>query len=123
MHECSAVLQVKFRKMPPHDLGSLQAAISAFIQQHHVDEGVMPSTQQLKEANQLDILHELKQHGGRQGVAASMQLQCIDPRMRFPTVALAVKALQSFAEQHQEDPQRAPTFAELRQAGRNDLAV
>lgn len=50
-----------------------------------------------------------------------MQLQCPDPRLKFPSVALAAEALLSFAEQHQADPQRTPSFAQLRQAGRHDL--
>lgn len=116
-------MQPKFRKVQPRNLGSLQAAIGAFIQEHHINEGVMPSTWQLEEANRLDIVDALRQHGGRKRVAASMQLQGSHSRLKFPTIALAATALQLFAKQHHEEPQIAPSFTELRQAGRQDLIV
>ena len=79
--------------------------------------------QQLREANRLDIVLGIRQQGGRHRVAASMQLQCYHPKLKFPTVAVAGKALQAFAKQHQLDPHRAPSFTELRLAGRHDLIV
>ena len=62
-----------------------QAAISKHIQGCNINKGVMPSTQQLREANRLDVLLSISLRGGSKGVAASMQLKCLDPRLVVPT--------------------------------------
>lgn len=117
-----AVLQLRTSKPKPQDMARLRDAIIAFNQEHNLDKRVLPLTRQLREANRRDILAEIAQQGGRKRVASMLQLLYLDPRAGFPTIGLAAEALRSFAEQHQDDPHRAPSLAELRQAGRHDLA-
>lgn len=56
-------------------LESVQADVRAFIKDHGLCEGVMPLTQQLREANQRDLVSSIQNHGGSKQVAASMYLQ------------------------------------------------
>ena len=58
---------------------------SKHVQDYNNSQGVMRSTQQLREANRLDILLSIPLRGDRERVAASMQLKCLDPRLLVPT--------------------------------------
>ena len=116
--ECINVLQ-------EHTLESLQAALRAFIKDHGVCEGVMPSFWQLEEANQLDIMFGIARLGGSKQVAASMQLQFAarNPR-KFETLASVVQAVQSFVQQHAsaELAGDMPKSRVLRRAGQAHLS-
>ena len=100
---------------------SAQAAIRAFIEKHDVPEGLMPTNQQLIAAGCPNLKKKIARLGGMRKVAASMNLLC--STAQYPTLDLAVKALQQFAQEQYGDPSRAPSYARLLQADRSDLIV
>ena len=107
-----------------HDVPKLlrtRAAIRTFIKEHDVLEGLMPTNQQLISAGQTDLKNSIVQLGGLRKVAASMDLLC--STARYPTLDLAVKAMQEFAQEQYGDPSRAPSYRRLRQMDRSELTV
>ena len=107
-----------------HDVAKLlrtRAAIRAFIKEHDVPEGLMPTRQQLITAGQTDLKNSIIQLGGMRKVAASMDL--LYSTARHPTLDLAVKAMQQFARERYGDPSTAPSYNRLLQADRSDLII
>lgn len=102
-----------------HSLENAQAAIRAFIEEHNIPEGLMPTNQQLTSAGQHRLRTSIMRLGGMKKFAASMHLQF--STSQAPTLTLAAQGLQLYAQQHLADPGRAPSFAALFRAGRHDL--
>ena len=103
------------------DLASVQAAVWAFQEQHSIAEDTMPTNQQMISADRQDLVAAIARVGGIKRLADSMRLHRSHRTFAHPTFALAAEDLKKFARQHQFDQNKAPTYATLRQAGRNDL--
>ena len=106
---------------PAQDMEDAQAAIRAFIEEHGIREGLMPTNDQLASAGQAGLKHRILRLGGMKKVAASMGL--VFPAAEYPTLPLAVEALKQFAQEQYGDASRAPSFTRLQRAGRYDLVT
>ena len=103
------------------DLASVQAAVWTFQEQHSIAEDTMPTNQQMISADRQDLVAAISRVGGIKRLADSMRLHYSHRTFAHPTIALAAEDLKKFARQHQADQNKAPTYPDLRQAGRSDL--